>query len=460
MITRRKILVAAAAAVAVAASAPFAAYSLLKRRPAGKEVVAWLKANAIPLASAEPGSGFKDLEAIGEIVGRARIVAVGEATHGTHEFVTLRHRLVEYCVSRFGFAMIGLETPFGGERPINDYVVHGKGSAADAVRRMTLFIWRYEEMVAIVEWVRAWNLAHDRKVKFYGFDMQSTGAATLRLLDYLKPVAPELASEVEATLKPSVFKNLATLPAAAQEQVLAQVKRLLDRFDSERAPWISRTSEPEWRLARLSATVLDQCAHRAQINDPDERAVFRDHSMADNACALLEAEGPDVKALLLAHNYHVKRGPSYPDPTLGKGLPDMGCFLHAKFGTELATIGFSFNQGGFFALDVAHKPREVTVDPAPDDLLDAALAATGLPLFALRLDGVPAQGPVAEWMASKPYQRSIGAHFVPETYHGLLKLGLPTYMMAGDPREFYDVLFFVETTTAPARLGGGTAGVT
>lgn len=462
MISRRGILLGAIATVGVA-GAPFAAYSVLQRRPPGEDVIAWFRANAVPLASAEPGSGFKDLETLGRIVGKARIVGLGEATHGTHEFVTLKHRMIEYCVGRFGFTMIGLEAAYGEERAINDYVLDGKGSAAEAVGAMGLFLWRYEEMVALVEWVRAWNLAQERKVKFYGFDMQSTDTATARLRDYLTPLAPELAAELETSLRPDAFEKFGSLPTAEQEQVLAQVKRILDRFDGERASWTGRTSEFEWRLARLSAVVLGQCARLNRIKEVDGQLEFRDHCMADNVCGLLEAEGPDAKALLLAHNDHVKRGPSFVSPVLSpvvgrSGLATMGCDLHARFGAEYAVIGFSFNQGHFVAVDGDGKLSTVHVGPAPGDMLDAALAATGLPLFALPLDNLPAQGAAAKWMASRPYQRDIGCCFSEKSYELMLKLGIAGYMLAANPHELYDAIFFVETTTAPRRLGRGEVG--
>jgi erythromycin esterase len=454
MISRRGILLGAIATAAVAGS-PFAAYQVLKRRPPGKDVIAWLRANAAPLASAEPGNGFKDLETLERIVGKARIVGLGEATHGTHEFVTLKHRMIEYCVGKFGFTMIGLEAAYGEERAINDYVLHGKGSAAEAVGAMNFFIWRYEEMVALVEWVRAWNLAHERKVKFYGFDMLTTDTAAARLHDYLRPLAPELAAELDTALRPDVFENFGSLLAAAQEQVLAQVKRILDRFDGERASWTERTSDLEWRLARLSAVVLGQCAGYNRIKGDEAQTEFRDHSMADNVCALLEAEGANAKALLMAHNYHVKRGRSFvPLVFGGSSLPTMGCDLRARFGAEYAVIGFSFNQGHFVAKrNEDGEPSAHSVGPATGDMLDAALAATGLPLFALPLDNLPAEGVAAKWMASRPYQRDIGAFFSEEAYERMLKLGIATFMLAADPHELYDAIFFVETTTAPRCLG-------
>lgn len=78
-----------------------------------EEVVAWLKANAIPLAAVEPGSPFHDLAPLRPMLSRARIVSLGESTHGTREFVKLKHRLIEYCVSELGFATIAFEANYG-----------------------------------------------------------------------------------------------------------------------------------------------------------------------------------------------------------------------------------------------------------------------------------------------------------------------------------------------------------
>ena len=139
----------------------------------------------------------------------------------------------------------------------------------------------------------------------------------------------------------------------------------------------------------------------------------------------------------------------------------MGGFLHTAFGAQQLVIGFSFNQGGFRAIADLESKRVVNlvVGPAPASFLDAALAATGLPLLAFDLGRVPPDGAVAAWMASKPLQRYIGAVFAPERrwYHLNFWLGLLvggwlywSYYYAtdhDDPRDSYDVLFFVETTT-------------
>jgi hypothetical protein len=176
--------------------------------------------------------------------------------------------------------------------------------------------------------------------------------------------------------------------------------------------------------------------------------------MAGNMRALLEAEGPGSKGLLWAHNGHVKRAKDY-DFAMGHfEVPTMGSFLQGMFGAEYVPIGFAFNQGSFQAWANAGDDylSSHVVGPATEGMVDAVLAATGLPLFALDLARVPADGPVARWMASKPYQRMIGAGFALEREHRI--------DVAADPRDNFDVLLFVETTNAARGNRRGAPGNT
>jgi erythromycin esterase len=450
MMNRRNVLLGGAALAGTAALAG-GGYVLVRGQntSAGPEVVSWLKANAIPLASAEPGSGFDDLAPLRSLIGDARIVSLGEATHGTREFFQLKHRMMEYCISQLGFTMIGFEAEYGTTLAVNDYVLNGKGNALDVVTGMGFWIWDTEEVLALVEWVRAWNLAHERKVKFYGFDMQGSAAAALHLLAYLERVAPHIAAVAEQNLSPLTSRctlgEFHRMDEYIQERTLAQIRTLIDAFTTERAFWISKAGETEWQLARQSAIVLEQFT---RLIRPDGFAgglkshVIREQSMAGNIRALLKAEGPDAKALLWAHNGHVQRAPI---PALA-GLVDvvtMGSLLHAEFGDEMVVVGFGFNQGGFQARGGGDSQlRDHVVGPAPESFFDAALAATGIPLFALDLKHVPADGPAAKWMVSKPPQRSIGAVFDPA------RDGKHPNIDVYDPRSCFDVLLFVETTTA------------
>jgi erythromycin esterase len=446
MLNRRALLLGGSALVGAAAIAGAALAIRAKwyTRPS-PDVIGWLKANALPLASAEPGSSFQDLEQLRPLIGEARIVSLGEATHGTREFFQLKHRMIEYCVSQLGFTIIGFEAEYGATLAVNEYVLHGKGNVLDAVAGMGFWTWDTEEVVAMVEWVRAWNLANDRKVKFYGFDMQSSPASGMHLLAYLERVAPHLAAVCEQGIAPlaSAYAadDLRLMPTIVRGQAASQLATVLDAFTSQRADWISRTSETEWHLARQSAIVLDQFA---RINAMENETLswakswrFRDQCMAANVRALLDAEGPHTKAVLWAHNGHVQRSPSVFFKVIE--LTNMGSHLHTMFGPEMVVVGFAFNQGSFQAVDETGKLRDHTVPPAPEGFVDAALAATGLPLLALDLANMPPDGPVAKWLAARPSQRSIGAVF-----HGEHS----NYSEAANPRNKYDILLFVDRTTA------------
>jgi erythromycin esterase len=92
----------------------------------------WLKTHAIPIEHVEAGTGFADLQRLKTAIGDARIVALGEATHGTREINQLRYRLTEFLASESGFTVVALETMVEADH-VNEYVLHG-GSTTSAWR--------------------------------------------------------------------------------------------------------------------------------------------------------------------------------------------------------------------------------------------------------------------------------------------------------------------------------------
>ncbi|WP_395842540.1 erythromycin esterase family protein [Archangium violaceum] len=123
-----------------------------------------------------------------------RVVALGEATHGTREFFQLKHRMFEFLVTRMGFTVFAIEAPFTGAWAINDYVLTGQGEPAAALAGLRFWTWQTEEVLALIHWMRAYNTSpeHPRKLKFYGVDMQAVHQEAARVvLAYLARVDPE-----------------------------------------------------------------------------------------------------------------------------------------------------------------------------------------------------------------------------------------------------------------------------
>ncbi len=141
---------------------------------------------------------------------------------------------------------------------------------------------------------------------------------------------------------------------------------------------------------------------------------------------------PGEKIVLWAHNGHMAAG-SY------RGYDPMGGFLRQMYGADMVVFGFAFNRGGFQAIDlVGGGLREFTVPPAPANSLDAAFAAAGIPILAVDLRGLPADGP-GSWLRSRQLTRTIGAAY-DETRANLFFSDL-------NAPEAFDAMLFVENTT-------------
>ncbi len=160
------------------------------------EPIAWLRNHAIPLATTEAGHGFEDLEPLKAIIGDARIVALGEGTHGTREFFQMKHRLLEFLASEMGFTIFSIEASTPEAYELDDYVLGGPGDPKKLIGGMYFWTWNTEEVLAMVEWMRAFHASGKGTVHFTGFDMQTPDVAMQVVTDFLGSIEPERAEDV------------------------------------------------------------------------------------------------------------------------------------------------------------------------------------------------------------------------------------------------------------------------
>lgn len=375
---------------------------------APEAVTAWVKANAIRLASLDPNADFSDLTPLIPRLKDARVVAMGEATHGTREFQQIKVRMFRFLVEKLGFTVFGIEANWPDVLTVNEYV---QGASVDPGPALGALWWRTDEMFALLRWMRDYNRdpAHSRKLRFYGFDMMVPGPAGSNVLAYLRRVDPAL---VDGTGR--VFGLLGTSGENREyEAATAEVKRgtaeelakLLRRFDDRKADWVRKSSLREWAMARQHLTIVKQA--EVKIGDPGERGkIYRDRAMAENVRWILEQEPPGTKMMLWAHNGHVAK--AAPE-SASDGMP-MGGHLAGFFGDALVSCGFVFGEGGFRAVDQAGGGiREFRVGPPPGGSLDATLGGVGLGQFVIDLRGAPA------WFAGSHYSRQIGGGYAEAT---------------------------------------------
>jgi erythromycin esterase-like protein len=140
-------------------------------------VAEWIRSTAIRLQTVEAGHGFADLQPLKRVVGNARIVSLGEATHGTREFFQLKHRLLEFLATEMGFTIFSIEANLPEAYRLNDYVLRGVGDPRQLLRGMYFWTWDTEEVLDMILWMRAFNASGRARVQFTGFDMQTPTVA-------------------------------------------------------------------------------------------------------------------------------------------------------------------------------------------------------------------------------------------------------------------------------------------
>ncbi|WP_050433862.1 erythromycin esterase family protein [Chondromyces crocatus] len=422
----------------------------LRRAPpldqaAPAEVVSWIQQQAMPLGGTEAGRGLADMAPIKAMVGNARVVSLGEATHGTREFFALKHRMLELLVTELGFTVFAIEGSSPASLAVNEYVLTGKGDPVKALQGLEFWTWNTEEMLALVRWMRRYNEnpAHKQKLRFHGFDLEDPQQAVHALLSHLRKVDRPLAQEVSAQLRPLDNEHDVERYPQRGDTVMratrAAIVRVAEQLDRERPTYERRAGAAAWKLARHHARLLQRT--EAMLADPRGGAALREQGMAENVLSLLDLEGPDAKAVLWSHNVHAQRGGQ-------EAYPSMGEHLHRTLGAEHVVFGFGFNQGSFLAVELnpvtGNRLRDFTVGPGDVGTLDATLAKGGVPLFALDLRRAPADGLVGGWLDAALGTRSIGSVYRESSPASSFRRSAP--------RGALDALLFVERTTATRPL--------
>jgi erythromycin esterase-like protein len=585
---RRGIVLAAAAAIVMG----LVSLGGVSGQSPNQPVVDWLRGRAVRLQSVEARHGFADMQPLKKIVGNARIVSLGEATHGTREFFQLKHRMLEFLATEMGFTIFSIEANMPEAYRLNDYVLTGRGDPAQLLQGMYFWTWNTEEVLDMIRWMREFNASGRGRVEFTGYDMQTPDVAAQIARDFIAKYEPGYSGSLEtawrdlkaaAQASPAgpgfgvasavfpldvaagkrvhysgyirtegvtrgyaglwwrvdgekgilAFDNMQdraprgttdwtryeislAVPAGARNIVFGMLhpgdgtawfdglQVELDgvpytnpeRFDfdfespalrgfvaggagyeisldkvaarqgaqSLRSRYVGgpeAAPAPRVDLAMVTKACKEVLAHmessesrqawrRAGASDKDSewavqnaRVVLqyarmnsgeqtRDRSMAENVKWILD-RSPGAKIVLWAHNGHVAVG-GY------RGFEPMGRFLRDAYGKDMVVFGFAFNQGSFQAMEQGKGLREFTVPPAPAESLDAALAATGLPVLAVDLRQAPPTGPVAEWLSASHKTRSIGAVFN--------EIMASAYLMDLKAPEAYDALLFVQKTTS------------
>jgi erythromycin esterase-like protein len=164
-------------------------------------IIDWIRSHAVPLKTPEAGNGFDDMRPLRALIGQARIVSLGEATHGSREFFQLKHRMLEFLASEMGFSIFSIEANLPEAYRLNDFVLEGKGDPAQLLRGMYFWTWDTEEVLAMIRWMREFNQSGKGRVRFTGFDMQTPTVAASIVRDFTARYDAPFVTGVDEAMK-------------------------------------------------------------------------------------------------------------------------------------------------------------------------------------------------------------------------------------------------------------------
>ncbi|GCE26032.1 hypothetical protein KDA_15160 [Dictyobacter alpinus] len=407
-----------------------------------EEVIEWLKDYAIAFGSTSPGGSNRDLLPFVDIVGSARIVSCGEATHGTHEFFTLKHRLLEILVKEAGFTHFALEDGWAEAERINTFLHTGQGDPTALLEGLRFWTWKTQEMLDIILWMRAYNQDRGSRpaLQFCGIDMQSCDLAMHSVLDFVQKVDPDAVEEM-LQLYETFWQYAAHLsrysdePLAVKQTCSLQLQRVYDLLDQRRPIYEQQASAAEFAFALQSARIVLQAEEMFSAYNYE----LRDEFMAENAAWHLEQAGPEAKMFIWTHNGHAAA------PVGNEQRRFMGTYLSERYQDAFLAVGMLFYQGACNALDREEPQQPVPhlVVLPPQDSYEYAFHATGLEHMMIDLQGFPDEEQRSAWILQPHLHRIIGAMYSArqdKLYWSPIELAYE-----------FDLVFCLNTTT-PSRL--------
>jgi erythromycin esterase len=365
---------------------------------AASDIIQAIREVALPLR------GDADLDPLMERIGNARVVLLGEASHGTSQYYTWRHRITARLISERGFRIVGVEGDWPDCYRLNRYVkgapaAGGAREVLHAFERWPTWMWANEEVVALGEWMRAWNgdQPEERRAGFYGLDVYSlfdSMAAVIRYLGEVDPEAAARAKKAYGCFDP--YENdvqdyaMATMlvPTTCEDEAVRMLTELRSR-----QPELADGDPEAFFNAEQNALVARNAEryYRAMVRGGSASWNVRDTHMIETLERLMERHGPDAKAVVWEHNTHV--GDARATDMARVGMVNTGQLARERWGDDVAIVGFSSYEGSVIAGAEWGAPMQrMPVPPGRDGSWEQLFHASGAEdklVFLDEMDDVP-----------------------------------------------------------------------
>jgi erythromycin esterase-like protein len=413
--------------------------------------------NAVRRAAQPLTGAAGDYDSLLDRIGDAHFVLLGEASHGTREFYCERARITQRLLTEKGFTAVAVEADWPDAYRVNRYV-RGVGTdvsgdaALGGFQRFPTWMWRNTEVLAFVEWLRAYNAAVPdgrSAIGFYGLDLYSLYTSMTAVLHYLEKVDPEAARRARARYgcfehfgeDTQAYGYVASfdLSKSCEDEVMQQLQEL-QRQAMVYSQRDGRVAADEFFYAEQNARLVKdaEAYYRTMFRGRVSSWNLRDQHMADTLNALvghLKRQGERPKVVVWAHNSHL--GDARATELGESGEWNVGQLARERHGNDTVLVGFSTYHGSVTAATEWDGPAECKrVCPALPESYEALFHAVGIPNFLLSFGS---DENAVEALRPARLERAIGVIYRPEMER------LSHYFSARLPEQFDAVLHFDET---------------
>lgn len=408
--------------------------------------------------AAEPLPDFDDPD-FGRLFDRfadRRVVMLGEASHGTSEFYRARAAITRHLVARHGFTIVAVEADWPDAATVDRYVRHrpARDGAEPPFQRFPTWMWRNTDVHDLIEWMRSHNapLRMEKRVGFHGLDIYNMSGSIGAVLDYLDRVDPEAAAVARERYgcltpwqkNPAIYgraalsRGYAECEAAVIEQCRDLLERRLDYAKGDGDDFIDAAQN-----ARLITSA--ERYYRIMYYGGAESWNLRDTHMFETLEHLLEARGPDARAIVWAHNSHIGDA-RHTDMGMTREELNIGQLARERFGREVALIGFGTHGGTVVAATDWDGDMEVKrVNPSRRDSYERQFHDSGKDRFLLDLS--PGRHEALRRRLAEPMlERFIGVIYRPDTE-------LWSHYSQAILSEQFDAFIWFDETRAVTPLG-------
>jgi protein-L-isoaspartate(D-aspartate) O-methyltransferase len=414
--------------------------------PKSKDSIAKMVATACtPFQSIED----VDLAPLLQRIGDAKVVLLGEATHGTSEFYRMRERISQELIKQKGFTFVAIEGDWPDAARIDHYVRHFEYPPSEwtAFARFPRWMWRNNEVRAFVDWMRKDNAnkPSQRRTAFYGLDIYSLYTSIGEVLRYLDRVDPETAGLARHRYgcltpwqnDPAAYGH-AALTGAYRTCEMSVVSMLRDILTKQNL-YMAHDGE-RYNDVVHNARLVANAERYYRIMYYGSRASWnlRDSHMFETLQSLLAFHGPASKAIVWAHNSHV--GNAAATEMSARGETNIGELCRKEFDDKVYSIGFGTHSGHVAAASDWDGPMEIKkVQPSREDSYERVFHDTDVARFFLPMRPKSSQN-VAKALMKPRLERAIGVIYRPDTELA------SHYFQAVLPQQFDEYIWFDETS--------------